>query len=204
MKRLVESPASVDRRFFLKVGVAAGGGLLISTYVPFGEALASTLPATAESFTPNAFITIAPTGAITIIAPNSEMGQGIKTGLPMIVAEELDVPWQQVTVVQGDLNPAYGRQFSVGSQSTPTNYVPVRPAARCSSRRLRRRGASRQLNARRTAAPFFTRRRSDARRMASSHRKRPLSQRQPIRRSRIRKTSSSLAPACPASTTRRS
>src|ERR1043165_2136826 len=128
MKRLVESPASVDRRFFLKVGVAAGGGLLISTYVPFGEALASTLPATAESFTPNAFITIAPTGAITIIAPNSEMGQGIKTGLPMIVAEELDVPWQQVTVVQGDLNPAYGRQFSVGSQSTPTNYMPMRRA----------------------------------------------------------------------------
>jgi isoquinoline 1-oxidoreductase beta subunit len=56
------------------------------------------------------------------------MGQGIKTGLPMIVAEELDVPWAQVTVVQGDLNPAYGRQTSVGSGSTIANYTPLRRA----------------------------------------------------------------------------
>src|SRR5213075_2520126 len=67
-------------------------------------------------------------GAVSIIAPNSEMGQGIKTSLPMIVAEELDVAWEQVTVVQGDLNPAYGRQFSVGSGSTPGNYAPLRLA----------------------------------------------------------------------------
>src|SRR6185437_4573638 len=59
---------------------------------------------------------------------NSEMGQGIKTGLPMIVAEELDVPWEQVTIVQGDLNPAYGRQVSVGSGSTGANFVPRRRA----------------------------------------------------------------------------
>src|SRR3954470_1238168 len=126
MKHLVES--SVDRRAFIKVGALTGGGLLISTYLPFGEALAATVPAVAESFAPNAFITITPAGAISIIAPNSEMGQGIKTSLPMIVAEELDVPWAQVTVVQGDLNPAYGRQFSVGSGSTTANYVPLRRA----------------------------------------------------------------------------
>ena len=125
MSRLPES--SVDRRSFLKVSALAGGGLLISTYLPFGEVLAAT-PAAAAEFTPNAFITITPAGAISIIAPNSEMGQGIKTSLPMIVAEELDVPWETVTVVQGDLNPAYGRQFSVGSQSTPGNYAPMRRA----------------------------------------------------------------------------
>jgi len=123
-----DSPV-VDRRHFIKVSALAGGGLLVGTYLRFGEAIAyaETAPV-AENFAPNAFISIAPNGAVSIIAPNSEMGQGIKTSLPMIVAEELDVAWEQVTIVQGDLNPAYGRQMSVGSQSTPTNYAPMRRA----------------------------------------------------------------------------
>ncbi len=124
------SPPAVDRRQFIKVSALAGGGLLVGTYLRFGESLAyaETASATAESFAPNAFISIAPSGAVSIIAPNSEMGQGIKTGLPMIVAEELDVAWENVTVVQGDLNPAYGRQFSVGSGSTVGNFTPLRLA----------------------------------------------------------------------------
>ena len=131
MKRLLESSQpAVDRRAFIKVSALAGGGLLVGTYLRFGPAtaLAESLPAAADNFAPNAFISITPAGAISIIAPNSEMGQGIKTSLPMIVAEELDVAWEQVTIVQGDLNPAYGRQMSVGSQSTPTNYAPMRRA----------------------------------------------------------------------------
>ena len=125
------SPATsstVDRRGFLKASALAGGGLLIGTYLRFlpDEALAAAAPA--ADFAPNAFISIAPSGAVSIIAPNSEMGQGIKTGLPMIVAEELDVDWKQVTVVQGDLNPAYGRQSSVGSGSTTANFTPLRRA----------------------------------------------------------------------------
>jgi isoquinoline 1-oxidoreductase beta subunit len=120
----------VDRRQFIKVGALAGGGLLVGTYLRFGDSIAYAEAAsvTAENFAPNAFISIAPSGAVSIIAPNSEMGQGIKTGLPMIVAEELDVAWDQVTVVQGDLNPAYGRQSSVGSGSTIGNYTPLRVA----------------------------------------------------------------------------
>lgn len=127
--RQAEGPGDLDRRGFIKVGAAIGGGLLVSAYyVPLGE-LAEQSPGFAPGDTSlNAFITISPAGAITIVAPNSEMGQGIKTGLPMIVAEELDVPWEQVTVTQGDLNPAYGRQFSVGSQSTPSNWMPLRRA----------------------------------------------------------------------------
>ncbi len=120
----------VDRRQFIKVSALAGGGLLVGTYLRFGEsvAFAETAPVTADNFAPNAFISIAPSGAVSIIAPNSEMGQGIKTSLPMIVAEELDVAWEQVTIVQGDLNPAYGRQASVGSGSTPGNFAPLRVA----------------------------------------------------------------------------
>jgi isoquinoline 1-oxidoreductase beta subunit len=130
MKTLRESSSSVvDRRQFIKVGALAGGGLLIGTYLRFGESVANaaSVPA-AENFAPNVFISIAPNGAVSIIAPNSEMGQGIKTGLPMIVAEELDVAWENVTIVQGDLNPAYGRQSSVGSGSTIGNYTPLRRA----------------------------------------------------------------------------
>ena len=120
----------VDRRQFIKVSALAGGGLLVGTYLRFGNSLAyaETVPTAAENFAPNAFISIAPSGAVSIIAPNSEMGQGIKTGLPMIVAEELDVAWESVTIVQGDLNPAYGRQSSVGSGSTIGNFTPLRVA----------------------------------------------------------------------------
>src|ERR1043166_8445438 len=119
----------LDRRAFLKASAIAGGGLLVGTYLRFlpDDAIAATT-STAADFAPNAFLIIAPSGVVTIIAPNSEMGQGIKTGLPMIVAEELDVDWKQVTVVQGDLNPAYGRQSSVGSGSTIANYTPLRRA----------------------------------------------------------------------------
>jgi isoquinoline 1-oxidoreductase subunit beta len=131
MKASTDSPPpTMDRRAFIKVSALAGGGLLVGTYLRFGDslALAETMPAAPANFVPNAFISIAPSGAVSLIAPNSEMGQGAKTALPMIIAEELDVAWDQVTVTQGDLNPAYGRQFAVGSQSTPSNFAPLRHA----------------------------------------------------------------------------
>ena len=103
---------------------------MVGTYLRWGASPASAelAPATSANFSPNAFITIAPSGTVSLIAPNSEMGQGAKTALPMIIAEELDVAWDQVTVIQGDLNPAYGRQFAVGSGSTPGNFQPLRQA----------------------------------------------------------------------------
>lgn len=124
---------TLDRRSFLKVSALATGGLLIGTYLGFGysSAAAEAAPVTAGGaldFAPNAFIRITPDGAVSLIAPNSEMGQGAKTALPMILAEELDVAWDKVSVVQGDLNPAYGRQFAVGSGSTPGNFRPLREA----------------------------------------------------------------------------
>ncbi|MBC8089821.1 MAG: xanthine dehydrogenase family protein molybdopterin-binding subunit [Phycisphaerae bacterium] len=129
MNDSVDSP-NVDRRSFIKVSALAGGGLVVGSYFTFGSAtaLAESAPATALDFAPNVFVSIAANGAVTLVAPNSEMGQGIKTSLPMVIAEELDVKWEHVTVVQGDLNPAYGRQFSVGSGSTTANYIPLRRA----------------------------------------------------------------------------
>jgi isoquinoline 1-oxidoreductase beta subunit len=123
------SLSSLDRRDFLKVTALAGGGLLVGTYLRFGAATASAQTAPGgPDFSPNAFIRIAPSGAVSLIAPNSEMGQGAKTALPLIIAEELDVAWASVTVTQGDLNPAYGRQMAVGSQSTPSNFTALRQA----------------------------------------------------------------------------
>jgi isoquinoline 1-oxidoreductase beta subunit len=126
----VSASPVMDRRHFLKASAVAGGGLLVGMYLRMGgsSARAEGATNTGEEFSPNAFIRIAPSGAVSLIAPNSEMGQGAKTALPMILAEELDVPWSQVTVTQGDLNPAYGRQAAVGSGSTPGNFAPLRRA----------------------------------------------------------------------------
>ncbi|HEY5552171.1 MAG TPA: molybdopterin cofactor-binding domain-containing protein [Opitutaceae bacterium] len=120
----------MTRRTFIKVGALAGGGLLIGTYLRFGSdaAVAQEAVSGGASFAPNAFIRIAPDGTVSLIAPNTEMGQGAKTALPMILAEELDVDWEKVEITQGDYNPAYGRQFAVGSSSTPGNYTPLREA----------------------------------------------------------------------------
>jgi isoquinoline 1-oxidoreductase beta subunit len=120
----------IDRREFIRISGLVGGGLLVASALDTAEAMASSTAALAPvaDFAPNVFVSIAPSGGVTLVAPNSEMGQGIKTSLPMIIAEELDVKWEQVTVVQGDLNPAYGRQFSVGSGSTVANYMAMRRA----------------------------------------------------------------------------
>ncbi len=115
------SPLAVDRRSFLKVSALAGGGLVISAYFdPNADALGQAPPA--PPLAPNAFITIAADGTITIIGKNPEIGQGIKTALPMLIAEELDVDWSAVTVQQGDLDAKYGRQFAGGSTAVPANY----------------------------------------------------------------------------------
>ena len=118
------APTTVTRRIFLRVSALAGGGLLIATHV---DAAAEWLAQAPAAFTPNAFIKITADGVITIVAKNPEVGQGIKTSLPMLLAEELGVDWGSFRIEQADLDEQkYGRQNAGGSTATPTNWDPLR------------------------------------------------------------------------------
>lgn len=115
-------PASTSRRAFLRAA-GAGSALLIGMSAQGVLAAAGTPAAAGADFVPNAFIRIARDGSVTLISKQPEIGQGIKTSLPMVIAEELDVAWDSVRVVQGDLDlEAYGSQGAGGSNSTPNNY----------------------------------------------------------------------------------
>ena len=122
---------TLDRREFLRVSALVGGGLLLSAYVDFGRdgVLEAAEAPLSDDFAPNAFIRIAQSGAITIMAKNPEIGQGIKTMLPMLIAEELDVDWSAITIEQAMSDQAkYGPQFAGGSTATPLNWEPLRKA----------------------------------------------------------------------------
>jgi isoquinoline 1-oxidoreductase beta subunit len=118
----------LNRRLFLKVTALAGGGMLVATYVdPITGLIAQATQPAQPRFVPNAFIRITADNAVTIVSKNPEIGQGIKTSLPMIIAEELDVPWERVSVEQADLDQSrYGQQNAGGSTATPNNWDPLR------------------------------------------------------------------------------
>jgi|HigsolmetaAR202D_1030399.scaffolds.fasta_scaffold03391_4 isoquinoline 1-oxidoreductase beta subunit len=117
---------TLNRRDFLKVTGIAGAGLVLAFHVGSkGEAQA----ANNKEFAPNAYVRIAPDNTITIMAKAPEIGQGVKTSLPMIVAEELDADWDKVHVVQAPVDAKlYGRQSAGGSRSIPTNWDTLRQA----------------------------------------------------------------------------
>lgn len=113
------------RRDFLKFSGLAGGGLVLGFYLKSSGATSAAeivKPAAGMEFKPSAFIRITPDSVVTLVSKQPEIGQGVKTSLPMIIAEELEVNWKDVAIVQGDLNPAYGGQSAGGSRSTPNNY----------------------------------------------------------------------------------
>ena len=114
-----------SRRAFLRASVAVGGGLLLDFSLP-GVLGARENSAEAGS-TLNAFVQISNDGTVTITSKNPEIGQGIKTMLPMLIAEELDVDWVGVRIEQALSDPArYGVQFAGGSRATPLNWEPLR------------------------------------------------------------------------------
>jgi isoquinoline 1-oxidoreductase beta subunit len=119
---------ATSRRDFLKVTALAGGGILLASYAEPLEAL-QRLGGAAPAADPtlSAFIRITADNVITITAKNPEIGQGIQTMLPMLIAEELDVDWAQVRVEQADFDPSkYAAQVAGGSTATPTNWLPQR------------------------------------------------------------------------------
>jgi len=114
---------SLGRRDFLKLTGLTGGGFALAFYIRSGGAAAAADAAATADFAPNAFVRISPTGAVTIVSKQPEMGQGVKTSLPMIIAEQLEVPWKDISIEQGDFDEKkYGGQSAGGSQSTPSNY----------------------------------------------------------------------------------
>lgn len=117
------APRSASRRNFLRQSAAASGGLILGLYGFGASAQVARASTDDPDFVPNAFIRIAPNGRVTIISKQPEIGQGIKTSLPMVIAEELEVNWKDVQIIQGDLNPIYGSQSAGGSTSTPNNYM---------------------------------------------------------------------------------
>ena len=128
---------TIDRRSFLQ-GIAAGGGLLLGMHLPLvsrAEASADgdTEPTANTSFAPNAWIRIEPGGAIAFVVARSEMGQGVMTALPMLLAEELGVGLDQITVRFAPAAPEYvnaliGQQLTGGSTSVRDAWTRLREA----------------------------------------------------------------------------
>jgi isoquinoline 1-oxidoreductase beta subunit len=120
------SENGVSRRHFLKVSAIAGGGVMFGFHL-----LADASPAHLADavFSPNAYVSIDSKGLVTLMSPNPEIGQGIKTALPMILAEELEVPWDKVYVEMAPLDQAkFGAQVAGGSGAVRGRYMPIRNA----------------------------------------------------------------------------
>jgi isoquinoline 1-oxidoreductase beta subunit len=121
----MDAITKLDRRDFVKLGAVAGAGLFLGVRIPDRHALGST-----AAFAPNVFLRVDPSGDVTIWVARSDMGQGVRTALPMIVADELDADWSRVRVVQADAHPnKYGRMMTVGSTSVRGGaWLPLRRA----------------------------------------------------------------------------
>jgi isoquinoline 1-oxidoreductase beta subunit len=112
----------LSRREFVGAGIAAGAGLVIGFYLPHGNESGK------KSFSPNAYLRITPDNKVTIVVARSEMGQGVRTALPMILAEELEADWKQIEIEQAGASTLFGDQTTGGSASIRTTWDPMRRA----------------------------------------------------------------------------
>jgi len=120
---------SFNRRSFLKVSAAGSGGFLLGfNWLMSCTPEEKTREAPSAWYEINAYLKIADNGQVTIMSPNPEIGQNVKTAMPMIVAEELDVDWNDVIVEQAPLSKDFDRQVAGGSQSIRKSWMALRTA----------------------------------------------------------------------------
>lgn len=136
-----------NRRSFLKASIAGGGGLMLSfSWLAACSPSEATKALPSEWFNLNAYLSIADNGEVTIMSPNPEVGQNVKTSMPMIVAEELDVKWEDVIVKQAPLNSeSFTRQVAGGSQSIRQGWQSLRMAG-ATAREMLKNAAAKQWN----------------------------------------------------------
>lgn len=137
MSRVVK----LSRRNFVKMTGMAGGGLILGIHIadrPFGAE-------SGVSLQPNVFLRVDPDGSVSIWVGKADMGQGVRTSLPMIIADEMDADWSRVEVIQADAHPdRYGRQITVGSGSVRGGaWMPLREAGAAAREMLSRAAAAR-------------------------------------------------------------
>lgn len=142
---MIRVKTTISRRSFLKASALVGGGMMLKF-----SWLAGAQPIPEDGLTPadewfslNGFLKISEDGLITIMSPNPEGGQNIKTSMPMIVAEELDADWKKVMVEQAPLNTnLYTRQFIGGSQAIRQGWKNLRMAGATARYMLRQAAAN--------------------------------------------------------------
>jgi isoquinoline 1-oxidoreductase beta subunit len=128
LKSLKLTPKELSRRKFLQVSGATGVSFSLASFLPANKSRAAESDSS-EYLELNAFVEVDASGSIRLYAHTPEKGQGIKTSLPMIIAEELGADWNDVTVVRAPMNEArYGAQRAGGSTSTPREWNPMRRA----------------------------------------------------------------------------
>jgi isoquinoline 1-oxidoreductase beta subunit len=145
------STLQMERRAFLKISVAASGGLLIGLYLPGASKLAVAEERSGNGFMPNAFLRIGTDERVTVIVNHSEMGQGVYTALPMLLAEELDADWNKVGYESAPVDPKYnhpvfGMQITGGSSSVWSGFEQYRNAG-AAARAMLIAAAAQQWNA---------------------------------------------------------
>ena len=119
----MSAPAKISRRAFLRISGGASAALVLGVHLP-GRARA----APGATFAPNAWLAIDESGTVTVWVIRSEMGQGVLTSLPMIVAEQLEADFSRVRVEQAVTDPKYGRMSTGGSTSIRRSWEPLQKA----------------------------------------------------------------------------